>query len=591
MAYTLQLKRHVNYENKDAALAGLQAYLATAAVGEPAIATYGRSSGSADIENDKVLFGIKGSKGYTIFDYEAIPADVKDALDAIKGNGYDKDGTYATLKAIADALTIINGADTVEGSIAKAKQDAKDYADTQIDATVKALDVTDAAVAKSFVTEVSETDGKIAVKRGAITSKGGTIALTDGKDGGINIDVVSTALTINGKDAIKVAESGTGREISLAISKNDKVLSQTTDGLLATFAIAKLGSANEGMAASYQLQDKAGNPMGVTIDIPKDMVISAAEVKKVEQADRPYSGAVVGDMYIDFTIANATSDHIYLPAKTLFDAYVQGNGIQINGNKIAVKLDRTGENFLTVDANGIKLSGVQTAINTAKAELLGDAATEYNTLGKLEDKIQALDVKASAAHTEVVAKTDGHVRVAVANSTDGTHKVVTVTEDDIASANALTAEINRAKKAEDKVESSVGLAADGSHVTATGNYTSGATTVVGEIAALDTQVKTNAVAIAAETSRATAEETRIAKTVIGEGELPKGQSVMRVILENEKTAQQAIKQLAKAAGVLSDEQIKYTAPTISGEFSSTTSIMDMLNKIDEKWNAIDCGEY
>ena len=214
---------------------------------------------------------------------------------------------------------------------------------------------------------------------------------------------------------------------------------------------------------------------------------------------------------------------------------------------------------MTVDANGLKLSGVHTAIDTAKnavhndlkaeitraetaekankvaidanaaaiaklngdedttgsvakavadakAELLGDAAAEYNTLGKLEDKIQALDVKATKAHTEVVAKGDGHVRVAVADSSDGTHKVVTVSENDIASDAALTAEVNRAKAAEDKIEASVGLAADGSHVTTNGNYTSGATTVVGEIAALDTQVKANADAIAAETTRATQAE-------------------------------------------------------------------------------------
>ena len=60
----------------------------------------------------------------------------------------------------------------------------------------------------------------------------------------------------------------------------------------------------------------------------------------------------------------------------------------------------------------------------------------------------------------------------------------------------MTAEVNRAKAAEDKIEASVGLAADGSHVKTTGNYTKNATTVVGEIAALDTQVKTNANAIA-----------------------------------------------------------------------------------------------
>ena len=52
------------------------------------------------------------------------------------------------------------------------------------------------------------------------------------------------------------------------------------------------------------------------------------------------------------------------------------------------------------------------------------------------------------------------------------------------------------------------MAADGSHVKTTGNYTKNATTVVGEIAALDGQVKTNADAIAAETTRATQAEAK-----------------------------------------------------------------------------------
>ena len=52
------------------------------------------------------------------------------------------------------------------------------------------------------------------------------------------------------------------------------------------------------------------------------------------------------------------------------------------------------------------------------------------------------------------------------------------------------------------------MAADGSHVETSGNYTSGATTVVGEIAALDAQVKANADAISAETTRATNAEAK-----------------------------------------------------------------------------------
>ena len=515
MAYTLQLKRHVNYENKAAALNGLKAYLATAAVGEPAIATYG---GGETIDPEKVLFGIKGAEDYTIFDYEAIPADVQAALDAIKGEGYDEDGTYATLKAIADALTIINGADTVEGSIAKAKKDAKDYADRQITAAVQALDVADTAVAKSFVTEVSETDGKIAVKRGAVTSTGGTIVLTDGEDGGINIDVVSTALTITGKDAIKVAESDTGKEISLAISANDKVLSQTTDGLLATFAIAKLGSANEGMAASYQLRDKTGNPMGVTIDIPKDMVISAAEVKKVEQADQPYSGAVVGDMYIDFTIANATSDHIYLPAKTLFDAYVQGNGIEINGNKIAVKLDAATEKFLTVGADGIKLSGVQAAINGA----------------------------VSTAKTELQGKVD-------------------------------------------TIEASVGLSADGKHITTSGNYTSGASTIAGEIAALDTQVKKNDGAITAETSRATEAEAGLQEAIDAEeARATAAEEALQEAIDAVKDA--AISVVAGHGINVSGDGTKKTITAVAKP--SDPMIEVSAEGIGMKADAVfDCGEY
>ena len=47
----------------------------------------------------------------------------------------------------------------------------------------------------------------------------------------------------------------------------------------------------------------------------------------------------------------------------------------------------------------------------------------------------------------------------------------------------------------DTIEASVGLSEDGAHVATTGNYTSSATTVVGEIAALDAQVKVNTDAI------------------------------------------------------------------------------------------------
>ena len=131
MAFTLQLKRHLNYTDKPSALIGLKGYLDSAASGEPAIATYG----SGDTL-EKVLFGIKGAEGYTIFDADAIPSEVQEALDdaiaAIKGgDDAEIDDAYDTIKEIADALVKINGSG--EGSITKALEDAKTYTDKQFD--------------------------------------------------------------------------------------------------------------------------------------------------------------------------------------------------------------------------------------------------------------------------------------------------------------------------------------------------------------------------------------------------------------------------------------------------------------------------
>lgn len=542
MAYTLQLKRHLNYEDRNTALAGLKAYLATAAVGEPAIATYG---GGETIDPEKVLLGIKGAEDYTIFDADAIPSEVQDALDnaiaAIKGGDDSEiDDAYDTIKKIADALVIINGSE--EGSIAKAEQDAKDYADAQITAAVQALDVADTAVAKSFVTEVSETDGKIAVKRGAITSNNKTVVIGDGADGGIDLkaNVDGTTIVVNGEtgvmsvasaalvqyvgqDAIAVSEEDEGEKtISLKLNTADKVLTQTTDGLLANLNLT--WSNTDGL----KLIGKGGAEIATVpaADFVKDGMLENVELK-VATAEDPIEGKTSGTFLVFTFNIDAGSKVINLDVTSLIDVYTAGNGISVTGKVIAAKLDASTEAFLTVGADGIKLSGVQDAI---------DAAVE----------------------AEETART-------------GADEVL--------------------QAAIDKVEASVGLATDGSHVTTSGNYTSGASTVVGEIAALDAQVKTNADAIAAETSRATAEETRITDTVIGEDQLEEGKSVMDVILENEETTQQAIEQLATAAGVLSGEEIKYTAPTVSGEFNSTTSIMDMLNAIDAKWNTIDCGTY
>ena len=472
-------------------------------------------------------------------DGSTIKVNVKPVVDA-DGLKLGNDGLYVDFTKTNASISANTQAITDETARAKAAEEANANAIkkevTDREAAINALNAETKGGNGKFIQSVKEENGVITAVEADLTAA----AVAYNKTG----DKVITSAT-NVSAAIKELDA------KVAANKDAELTYKTVK--LTAEEVGKLGDVNVKEAYKVVSVNKEGTQttVGDIIKIYKDS--SLVSIDYTEVNDKSKNGQFLKYVY---TLADGTEKTVYVDMSKLVDQAEVENGIQAIDGKLSIKLaDGNEAGFLTVDANGLKLSGVQTAINTAKnevqgkldaeitradaaekankaaidanaaaiaklngdktttgsvakavadakAELLGDAATEYNTLGKLEDKIQALDDKATKAHTEVVAKADGHVRVAVADSTDGTHKVVTVSENDIASATALTTEVNRAKAAEDKIEASVGLAADGSHVSTNGNYTSGATTVVGEIAALDTQVKANANAIADEKTRA-----------------------------------------------------------------------------------------
>lgn len=276
-------------------------------------------------------------------------------------DGNDPANTIAT-------VTLPEATSSTAGLMAATDKAALDKAVGDITALQESVTDNHIVAGDASVT-VTPGDGETTI---AVKLKADNNALKLDATEGLYVD--ETALTsYEGVNAITVtdkAEAEGVKEIALKISANDKILSQTADGLLATVAIAKLSSATAGYASSYQLQDKDGNALGVTIDIPKDMVVSKGEVKTVETTDQPYSGAVIGDKYIDLTIANNNGSHIYIPVKDLVDVYTAGNGINVSGsNVISVVIDPASEGFLTVSATGVKLAGVQNAINASKATI------------------------------------------------------------------------------------------------------------------------------------------------------------------------------------------------------------------------------
>ena len=470
-------------------------------------------------------------KGDNVKDGSTIKVNVKAVGDA-DGLKLGNDGLYVDLTKTTQSITDETARATQAEGVNKAaiEQEKNDRI-----AAISGLNAEIKGGAGKFIQSVKEENGVITAVEADLTAAAVAYDKTADK-------VIANATNVSA--AIKELDA------KVAANKEAELTYKTVK--LTDEEVTALGDVNVKEAYKVVSVNKEGTKttVGDIIKIYKDSALVSIDYTEVN--DKKQKGQFLKYVY---TLADGTEKTVYVDMSKLVDQAEVEKGIQAIDGKLSIKIAEGNEaDFLTVDANGLKLSGVQTAIDTAKnavqsnldteiarakaaekanadaitvlngaetvtgsvaksvadakKELLGDAATEYNTLGKLEDKIQALDVKATKAHTEVVAKAEGHVRVAVADSSDGTHKVVTVSENDIASDAALTAEVNRAKAAEDKIEASVGLAADGSHVKTTGNYTSGATTVVGEIAALDRQVKTNADAIAAETARATQAEAK-----------------------------------------------------------------------------------
>ena len=77
------------------------------------------------------------------------------------------------------------------------------------------------------------------------------------------------------------------------------------------------------------------------------------------------------------TEAGITEDTVVL--SDIIEPYTAGNGLELNGNEFKVKVAEGSENYLTVDSNGIKLSGVAAAIATAKSEAISDAEGKIAT--------------------------------------------------------------------------------------------------------------------------------------------------------------------------------------------------------------------
>lgn len=141
--------------------------------------------------------------------------------------------------------------------------------------------------------------------------------------------------------------------------------------------VEKLETAVTGYAATYVIKQN-GNQVGVSINIPKDYLVRSGSVRIATADDVAQNPSLVAGQskVLDFVVnaidSSGSNTHIVIPVNDLVDVYTAGNGIAISdANIISVKIDNTSESFLSVGSGGLKLSGVQSAINTAKNDVIG----------------------------------------------------------------------------------------------------------------------------------------------------------------------------------------------------------------------------
>lgn len=298
-----------------------------------------------------------------------------------------------------------------------------------------------------FVTEVTEENGVITVTYGSITSEDGTVVV-NGYDLGVNIDGDTIVLDSNGKLSVSASAGGgyTGKEaiaiddkeISLTIDENDKVLSQSTDGLKTTLSVTY--TSTDHMVNLCGIDGAVISSFDATEFIVDGMIQSAELVH-----ENPNTGETGEFLAITFNTEGGETTTIYIDVSELIDTYTAGDGLALSDHEFSVKIADSDEGYLQVTEAGLKTEGISTAITEAVAEETSRAEAAE---AALEEAIEAAKKEDA---TEVVADAEAtHITVTSETGSEG-QTIYTIGESDIASATTVS-----------NIITSAGLNSDGS---------------------------------------------------------------------------------------------------------------------------------
>lgn len=332
------------------------------------------------------------------------------ALDA--SFGVSVDDVVDALNELKSQINILNDNDTTAGSVAKAIKDAVEALDTSSDVGI----ASQSGKAITITGSIKEENGIIA--DGSATD----ITLADVASTGAAEDVTTAAIDDGEATPTQLYAAGTVQGILEAIARDLNDL-----GTESAVTVEKQTTAETGYISTYVVKQN-GTQVGEKINIPKDYLVKSASVQTVTVVDEPYSGAEVGDKYIDFVIntrdGSGTDEHLYLPLDDLMAAISGGTTseatVSIDAhNVITVSIVKIAASKIAY-SNTTSGSAVEETVQAALARIDGDASTagsinkaKADVIGTASDTASADTVNGAKAYADAaVADLDGSATIA-----------------------------------------------------------------------------------------------------------------------------------------------------------------------------------